>query len=36
MQDMWLLTINYLRTFTDFRVQVLDDDAFLVDVQADG
>ena len=36
MQDMWLLTINYLRAFTDFRVQVLDDDAFLADVRADG
>lgn len=36
MQDIWLLTINYLRAFTDFRVLVLDDNAFLVDVQVAG
>lgn len=36
MQKMWLLTINYQKTFKDFRVLVLDDNAFLVDVHAPG
>ncbi|MDE0265557.1 MAG: hypothetical protein OXK17_00805 [Thaumarchaeota archaeon] len=31
---MWLLTINYYREFTDFRVQALDDNPFPADVPA--
>ncbi len=36
MIDILLLLITYNPPFTDFRVQVLDDDAFLMDVAAVG
>ncbi len=35
MCNIWLLTIDYQREFTDFRVLVLDDNPFLVDMPTD-
>ena len=33
---LWLVTVNFHESFTDFRVQVLDDSAFRVGIPANG
>lgn len=36
MRYLWLVTANFHESFTDFRVQVLDDNAFRVGIPANG
>lgn len=36
MRYLWLVTVNFHESFTDFRVQVLDDNAFRVGIPANG
>ena len=33
---LWLVTVNFHESFTDFRVQVLDDNAFRIGIPANG
>ena len=36
MRHLWLVTVNFRESFTDFWVQVLDDNAFRVGIPANG